>query len=124
MIDEHNHGLSLRKALAYTDCSRNFYYYKRRLRITRCQQQDQTILEKTKEIALQRPSYGTRRMAAMLTRVLGKSINRKRVQKIMTFCEKCSKNEEYHTCPTSNQHLCLNCFNTVHFGINSPRLGK
>jgi hypothetical protein len=27
-------------------------------------------------------SYGTRRMAAMLTRVLGKSINRKRVQKI------------------------------------------
>jgi len=30
MIDEHNHhGLSLRKALAYTDCSRNFYYYKK-----------------------------------------------------------------------------------------------
>jgi hypothetical protein len=48
MIDEHNHGLSLRKALAYTDCSRNFYYYKKkRRRITRCQQQDQTILEKT-----------------------------------------------------------------------------
>jgi hypothetical protein len=42
----------------------------------------------------------------------------------MTFCEKCSKNEEYHICPTCNQHLCLNCFNTVHFGINSPRLGK
>ncbi|MFY9798346.1 MAG: IS3 family transposase [Candidatus Nitrosopolaris sp.] len=81
MIDEHNHGLSLRKALAYTDCSRNFYYYRKRRRITRCQQ-DQTILEKTKEIVLQRPSYGTRRMAAMLTRVLGKSINRKRVQKI------------------------------------------
>jgi hypothetical protein len=52
MIDEHNHhGLSLRKALAYTDCSRNFYYYKKkRPRIARCQQQDQTILEKTKEI--------------------------------------------------------------------------
>ena len=42
----------------------------------------------------------------------------------MTFCEKCSKNEEYHTCPTCNQHLCLNCFNTVHLGINNPRLGK
>jgi hypothetical protein len=42
----------------------------------------------------------------------------------MTFCERCSKNEEYHTCPACNQHLCLNCFNTVHFGINSPRLGK
>lgn len=49
MIDEHNHdGLSLRKALAYTDCSRNFYYHhkKKRLRIERCQQQDQTVLEK------------------------------------------------------------------------------
>jgi putative transposase len=43
----------------------------------------QIVLEKrTEEIILQRPSYGTRRMAAMLTRVLGKSINRKRVQKI------------------------------------------
>ena len=81
MINEHNHGLSLRKALAYTDCSRNFYYYRKRRRITRCQQ-DQTILEITKEIVLQRPSYGTRRMETMLTRVLGKSINRKRVQKI------------------------------------------
>jgi len=61
------HDLSLRKALAYTDCSRNFYYYKKKMpRITRCQQQDHTILEKTKEIVLQRPSYGTRRMAAML----------------------------------------------------------
>lgn len=37
---------------------------------------------KTKEIVLQRPPYGTRRMAAMLTRIMGKSINRKRVQKI------------------------------------------
>ncbi len=25
MINEHNHGLSLRKALAYTDCSRNYF---------------------------------------------------------------------------------------------------
>jgi hypothetical protein len=31
MIDEHNHhGLSSRKALAYTGCSRNFYYYKKK----------------------------------------------------------------------------------------------
>ncbi|MGB0025969.1 MAG: hypothetical protein WBP64_03950 [Nitrososphaeraceae archaeon] len=26
-----NHGLSLRKALAYTDCSRNTYYYKKKM---------------------------------------------------------------------------------------------
>ncbi len=42
----------------------------------------------------------------------------------MTVCEKCSKHEEYHTCSTCNQHLCINCFNTVHFGINAPRAGK
>jgi hypothetical protein len=42
----------------------------------------------------------------------------------MTVCEKCSKHEEYHTCSTYNQHLCIECFNTVHFGINAPRASK
>ena len=42
----------------------------------------------------------------------------------MILCEKCTKNEEYHTCSECNQHLCLSCFNTVHFGINAPRAGK
>ena len=42
----------------------------------------------------------------------------------MTLCEKCSKHEEYHTCTTCNQHLCIECFNTVHFGINAPRVSK
>jgi hypothetical protein len=42
----------------------------------------------------------------------------------MTVCEKCSKNEEYHTCPTCNQRLCITCFNMIHFGINAPRAGK
>ena len=42
----------------------------------------------------------------------------------MTLCEKCTKNEEYHTCSECNQHLCMTCFNTVHFGINAPRSGK
>jgi hypothetical protein len=39
----------------------------------------------------------------------------------MTVCERCSKHEEYHSCSTCNQHLCIECFNTVHFGINAPR---
>lgn len=86
MTDDHHHGLSWRKALTYTDCSRTTYYYneKKRPRNTRRQcQLDHAVAEKKiEEIILQRPSYGTRRMAAMLTRVLGKSINRKRVQKI------------------------------------------
>lgn len=42
----------------------------------------------------------------------------------MTICERCSKQEEYHTCSTCNQHLCIECFNTVHFGINAPRNTK
>jgi hypothetical protein len=42
----------------------------------------------------------------------------------MTLCERCSKHEEYHTCSTCNQHLCIECFNTVHFGINAPRVSK
>ena len=42
----------------------------------------------------------------------------------MTVCERCSKHEEYHTCSTCNQHLCVECFNTVHFGINAPRISK
>jgi hypothetical protein len=79
-----NHDLSLRKALAYTDCSRNTYYYNKKKgpRNTRQQQHQQqqqqhhliqTVLEKKiEEIILQRPSYGTRRMAAMLTRIMGK----------------------------------------------------
>ncbi len=41
-----------------------------------------------------------------------------------TLCELCNKNEEYHTCLTCNQRLCLSCFNEVHFGINAPRTGK
>ena len=42
----------------------------------------------------------------------------------MAKCEKCTKDEEYHSCSICNQHLCLDCFNTVHFGINSPRAGR
>ncbi|MDQ4056318.1 MAG: hypothetical protein M3156_02755 [Thermoproteota archaeon] len=42
----------------------------------------------------------------------------------MTLCERCNKHEEYHTCSTCNQHLCMSCFNTIHFGINAPRTGK
>src|SRR3954449_6778332 len=42
----------------------------------------------------------------------------------MSFCERCKKNEEYHNCSTCGQHLCISCFNTVHFGINAARSGK
>ena len=41
------------------------------------------------------------------------------------LCELCNKSERYHICTESNnQHLCLTCFNKLHFGINAPRAGR
>ena len=40
------------------------------------------IEQEIQKISMQRPTYGTRRMAAMLTRILGIPVNRKRVQRI------------------------------------------
>ncbi|HEX7178764.1 MAG TPA: hypothetical protein VF220_03490 [Nitrososphaeraceae archaeon] len=43
---------------------------------------------------------------------------------IMSLCNKCGQKPEYHSCSQCNQHLCISCFNNVHFGINSPRASK
>ena len=41
------------------------------------------------------------------------------------LCELCNKNERYHICTESNnQHLCLTCFNKLHFGINAPPVNQ
>ncbi len=71
--------LSLRKALAYSGSSRQLYYYKPRERSVRL---DGSIVNRVKEVALERPSFGTRRMAAILTRELGYPVNRKKIQRI------------------------------------------
>jgi putative transposase len=76
MLDDQ---MSLRKALDYSGCSRKMYYHepsKRALNI------DSAIVDVVGKIALERPSYGTRRMAAMLSRELHVPVNRKRVQRI------------------------------------------
>ena len=72
-------GLSLRKALRHSGCSRNGYYHQAKKRRI---PSDPYILEKTRQVAVQRPFYGTRRMAAQLSRELGVRINRKRVQRL------------------------------------------
>lgn len=72
-------GFSLRKALDYSGCSRKMYYHKT---IPRTHLQDPFILEKVKRIALDRPTFRTRRMAAMLRRELGEPVNRKRIRRI------------------------------------------
>ena len=72
-------GFSLRKALRHSGCSRNGYYHQTKKRNI---PSDPYVVERTKQIIVQRPLYGTRRMAAQLSRELGVRINRKRVQRI------------------------------------------
>lgn len=42
----------------------------------------------------------------------------------MVTCEICKKEEEYHSCETCGKHICISCYNSVHFGIGAPRAGK
>lgn len=77
MLDD---GFSVRKALAYAGCSRKMYYHK--TATPRTIELDPSIVDKVREIALQRPTFGTRRMAAMLRRELRVPVNRKRVRRI------------------------------------------
>lgn len=72
-------GMGLRGALNYSGCSWKLYY---RLEKPRLIQPDPLIVKRVEELTLQRPSYGTRRMAAQLSRDLDMPINRKRVQRI------------------------------------------
>ncbi len=72
-------GLSLRDAAAYSGSSWNLLYHQPRPRFVA---PDPLIVEKVEHLILERPSYGTRRIAAQLSRELDLPINRKRVQRI------------------------------------------
>jgi transposase len=83
--------ISIRKALRYSGCSKNMYYRNKGHRyaiataaVTTAATPSTTIMieQEIQKISMQRPTYGTRRMAAMLTRILGIPVNRKRVQRI------------------------------------------
>jgi hypothetical protein len=78
-----NNGMSIRKALTYSGCSKNMYYNNNNSRKNNYRNHiaSLSIEENIQQISLQRPTYGTRRMAAMLTRILGRPVNRKRVQR-------------------------------------------
>ena len=83
-----NSRMSIRKALTYSGCSKNMYYNNNNSRKNNYRNHiassssSSTIEENIQQISLQRPTYGTSRMAAMLTRILGRPVNRKRVQRI------------------------------------------
>ena len=73
--------ISIRKALRYSGCSKNMYYGNKIHRYAianavtavtaEIPSTTKTIEQEIQRISLQRPTYGTRRMAAMLTRALG-----------------------------------------------------
>jgi putative transposase len=76
-----NGGLSLRRALQMVGMSRGSYYYQPKSeRSGREKFRDPTVLERIRGMALMKPMYGTRMMAARLSRELGRPVNRKLVQ--------------------------------------------
>jgi len=96
IVDNNNittRRISIRKTLRYSGCSKNMYYGDKGNRyaittaaavtaVTAATPSITRIEQEIQKISLQRPTYGTKRMAAMLIRVLGIPINRKRVQRI------------------------------------------
>jgi putative transposase len=72
-------GANLRDALRYSGSSWNLYYHREKPRVI---PPDPLVVRKVRQLIVERPSYGTRRVAAQLSRELDVPINRKRVQRI------------------------------------------
>ncbi len=75
----HNAGIRLRDSLKYSGTSWTMYYYKEKPRFVA---PDPLIAKSVKRLMLQRPSCGTRRVAAQPSRDLGHPVSRKRIQRI------------------------------------------
>ena len=90
--------MSLNSALRYTGVSKCAWYYKPK---TRDAKLDEGIADAVSRISIKRPTYGTRRMAAQVSRELGRPVNRKQIQRIyrkMGYIEpQKTKNEIIHT---------------------------
>ena len=84
-----NQGLSLRKALAAVGSSQGSYYYKPNLvREDKGKLRNPQMLQEIRELALKKPTYGTRMMAAYLSKEIGgKPVNRKLVQHAFRIME-------------------------------------
>lgn len=72
-------GLSLRRSLLHAGLSRKKWYHKPRPRQVPLRA---GIAEEVRKEGYARPTYGTRRMAAALSRKTGMPVNRKQVQRI------------------------------------------
>ena len=71
--------MSLNLSLEYAGLSKTAWYYKPRARKPKS---DKDIMKRIRKIADKRPTYGTRRMAAQLSRDMQIPVNRKQVHRI------------------------------------------
>ena len=78
-VGEAGTTISLTKSLSYCGVSKTAWYYARRPRDPAIDGKMESLII---VVAKTRPTYGTRRMAAQLTRQLGAPVNRKRVSRI------------------------------------------
>jgi hypothetical protein len=76
-------GLSLRKALSAVGSSQGGWYYRPNSAMRRSDSgelRDPSILSTIREFALKKPMYGSRMLEAVLSKKLGRPVNRKLVQ--------------------------------------------
>ena len=73
--------MSSRKALSYIGASKNMLYYKE-VSKKNAISFDKMIAKHVEQISMERPAYGTRRLAAAISRNLKKPVNRKQIQRI------------------------------------------
>ena len=71
--------MSLNKALQYCGVSKCAWHYTKKFKAIPL---DASVTYKVRQIASRRPTYGTRRMAAQISRETGMSTNRKKIQRI------------------------------------------
>ena len=83
--------MSLNKALQYCVVSKCAWHYTKKFKAIPL---DVSVTHKVRQIASGRPTYGTRRMAAQISRETGMSTNRKKIQRI---CRKIGWSEPQKT---------------------------
>ena len=71
--------ISLNKSLSLVGISKSKWYYSKSPRIIKT---DPVVTNMMQRIGKERPTYGTRRMAAQISRELNISVNRKKIQRI------------------------------------------
>ena len=78
-VNQLNKHISLNKSLLFIGVSKSRWYYSKSPRIILT---DPVITDVVQKIGNKRPTYGTRRMAAQVSRELDKQVNRKQIRRI------------------------------------------